>query len=303
MMENAALSDALAQVSKLAEDNARLRADLSEQRRTQIRLREANRELEWRCLLTNDTNAAAAPREEWREMEERLQLLITENGLLEEAARQAREAMQLEKAASLELRASHARATGELRRAQGAQAAAEDALRAERSRARDAHEAQQELASAASAEATATAHLRAELQAARQDAARAHRESAEMRARLEAAASETALERDGTSARDATLEAQRAELARQLAETRSHLDHSEAAARELREGGSAAAAEVGSLRERLRQAEEQIAAAGREKARAHARAHTAHIPPSSTTPGSAFRCLAGAAAAVPVARA
>ena len=131
-MENAALSDALAQVSKLAEDNARLRADLSEQRRTQIRLREANRELEWRCLLTNDTNAAAAPREEWREMEERLQLLITENGLLEEAARQAREAMQLEKAASLELRASHARATGELRRAQGAQAAAEDALRAER---------------------------------------------------------------------------------------------------------------------------------------------------------------------------
>ena len=87
-MENAALSDALAQVSKLAEDNARLRADLSEQRRTQIRLREANRELEWRCLLTNDTNAAAAPREEWREMEERLQLLITENGLLEEAARQ-----------------------------------------------------------------------------------------------------------------------------------------------------------------------------------------------------------------------
>ena len=125
----------------------------------------------------------------------------------------------------------------------------------------------------------------------------------EMRARLEAAASETALERDGTSARDATLEAQRAELARQLAETRSHLDHSEAAARELREGGSAAAAEVGSLRERLRQAEEQIAAAGREKARAHARAHTAHIPPSSTTPDSAFRCLAGAAAAVPVARA
>ena len=92
-----------------------------------------------------------------------------------------------------------------------------------------------------------------------------------MRARLEAAASETALERDGASARDATLEAQRAELARQLAETRSHLDHSEAAARELREGGSAAAAEVGSLRERLRQAEEQIAAAGREKARARAR--------------------------------
>jgi hypothetical protein len=37
--------------------------------------------------------------------------------------------------------------------------------------------------------------------------------------------------------------------------------------------------------------------------RAHARAHTAHIPPSSTTPDSAFRCLAGAAAAVPVARA
>ena len=44
-----ALASAIKQLQALTAENAELRRDLAEQRTTHISLREANRELEWRC--------------------------------------------------------------------------------------------------------------------------------------------------------------------------------------------------------------------------------------------------------------
>ena len=67
--------------------------------------------------------------DEWRDMEQRLQVLLTENGLLESAQVDTRLELQREQANVMELQASHAEALGAAQRAREAQLAAEDEAR------------------------------------------------------------------------------------------------------------------------------------------------------------------------------
>ena len=119
-----ALASAIKQLQALTAENAELRRDLAEQRTTHISLREANRELEWRCRAGGeggDPEGAAEMAEEWRGMEQKVQLLLTENGILESAQREMQVALQREQANAIELQASHAEALGGAQRAYATQ--------------------------------------------------------------------------------------------------------------------------------------------------------------------------------------
>ena len=119
-----ALASAIKQLQALTAENAELRRDLAEQRTTHISLREANRELEWRCRAGGeggDPEGAAEMAEEWRDMEQKVQLLLTENGILESAQREMQVALQREQANAIELQASHAEALGGAQRAYATQ--------------------------------------------------------------------------------------------------------------------------------------------------------------------------------------
>lgn len=184
-----ALASAIKQLQALTAENAELRRDLAEQRTTHISLREANRELEWRCRAGGeggDPEGAAEMAEEWRDMEQKVQLLLTENGILESAQREMQVALQREQANAIELQASHAEALGGAQRAREAQLVAEEETRraqAEASALRDhAHEQQ----SVAATEAVAVQKLRQELTAVRAEAEAAHLKTREAYARLEA---------------------------------------------------------------------------------------------------------------------
>ena len=128
-----ALANAIEQLRALTAENGTLRHDLAEQRTTHISLREANRELEWRCRAGggggDDPEGAAEMAEGWRDMEQKVQLLLTENGILESAQLDMQNALQREQANAIELQVSHAEALGGAQRAREAQLAAEEETR------------------------------------------------------------------------------------------------------------------------------------------------------------------------------
>ena len=166
-----ALANAIKQLQALTAENGALRHDLAEQRTTQISLREANRELEWRCRAGGgdggDPQGAAEMAEGWRDMEQKWQLLLTENGILESAQLDMQVALQREQANAIELQASHAEALGGAQRAREAQLAAEEETRKAHAAASALRDHAHEQQSVAATEATAVRKLRHELAAVR----------------------------------------------------------------------------------------------------------------------------------------
>ena len=83
-----AVASVFARVQELARENEELRACVSEERSKQLGLLETQRELEWRLRTGTSSDAdAAGGREELADMEARLQLVLTENNVLETRAR------------------------------------------------------------------------------------------------------------------------------------------------------------------------------------------------------------------------
>ena len=106
-----AVASVFARVQELAEENEALRASLSEERTMRLGLLESNRELEWRVRTGASAGAdASGARREWEDSEARLQLLLTENNLLEARERQTAEELRREQAISAKLLVSHAEA-------------------------------------------------------------------------------------------------------------------------------------------------------------------------------------------------
>merc|ERR1712138_142488 len=111
-----------------------------------------NRELEWRVRTGASAGASAgAARREWDEMESKLQLLMSENNLLEQREKQASEELQREKTAYAELWASRADALATARQASEQVTNSERAARDESEAAREASEAAREAQALAAA--------------------------------------------------------------------------------------------------------------------------------------------------------
>merc|ERR1719272_628872 len=109
-----------------------------------------------------------------RDMEQKVQLLLTENGILESAQLDMQNALQREQANAIELQVSHAEALGGAQRAREAQLAAEEETRRAHAQAGELRDHAHEAQSVAATEAIAVQKLRHELAAVRGEAEAAH---------------------------------------------------------------------------------------------------------------------------------
>ena len=181
-----AVASVFARVQELAEENEALRASLSEERTMRLGLLESNRELEWRVRTGASAGAdASGARREWEDSEARLQLLLTENNLLEARERQTAEELRREQAISAKLLVSHAEAISAAKQAADAAHAADEAAREESEVAREASEAAREAHVLATSSEAALANLRNELTAVRAELHQALAENAVARQQLE----------------------------------------------------------------------------------------------------------------------
>ena len=181
-----AVASVFARVQELAEENEALRASLSEERTMRLGLLESNRELEWRVRTGASAGAdASGARREWEDSEARLQLLLTENNLLEARERQTAEELRREQAISAKLLVSHAEAISAAKQAADAAHAADEAAREESEVAREAPEAAREAHVLATSSEAALANLRNELTAVRAELHQALAENAVARQQLE----------------------------------------------------------------------------------------------------------------------
>ena len=175
-----ALATAIEHLRGVSAENESLRTELAGQQQKEIALRESNRELEWKCRAGGGgvgPGSAAAMADEWRDMEQRLQVLVTENGLLENAQHDTQLALQREQANAMEMQASQAEALGAAQRARESQLAAEEETRKAHATTGEVRERLREQELIASTEARTVRKLKAELEAARAEAAAAHRDA------------------------------------------------------------------------------------------------------------------------------
>ncbi|KAL1524857.1 hypothetical protein AB1Y20_019737 [Prymnesium parvum] len=215
-----AVAHTLEQMKALALENDELRRQHAEQRHAHIALLEVNRELQWRLDALSDSAAAGEPPSErdWRDVDAKLQLLLTENNLLEARAREASEeaAAHAQSMHELQLAVAHAHAAAE--RAQEEAADAEARRVEAETRAEAAVERERE-AERRSAESTAAiGRLQRELEEAREQVLRAHCEAAEGRHEAERWNAHVSAGMAEATRREQLADAARVDMAAQLQE-------------------------------------------------------------------------------------
>ena len=240
-----AISAVFERVSGLVAENEALRTALGEERTAHLALLEANRELEWRVR----TGAAAGAdtgevRREWEEMETKLQLLLTENNLLEAREREANEELRKEQRAHQFALASHAEALAAARQAADAADAADAAAREECEAAREASDAAREAQALAAASDLSLANLRNELVGTRAELVASHRLNAEQCTEVERLHAAAAMHAAEANEREAAAKSSIAELGRSLSEVQLALQKSDAALAEATAAANSHAAEA-----------------------------------------------------------
>ena len=212
-----AVASVFARVQELAEENEGLRAALGEERTAHLGLLESNRELEWR-VRTGATAGAdgSGARREWEDMEARLQLLLTENNLLEARERQTAEELRREQTLNAAESAAKLQALGVAKQAAAAADAADAAAREECEASREAAEAAREAEALAAASEAALANQRKELAALRTELKQAYADNAACRREVERLHGAAALAENVASEKLQTAKALKAEVTSEL---------------------------------------------------------------------------------------
>ena len=175
------VAHALEQVRTLANENEDLRRQQADQRQAHIALLEANRELHWLLEAGHEGADGAPASTEWSDVDAKLQLLMTENNLLEGRERQAVEELEAQQLATRQVQLALGAAQAVAERAQDELSASDEELRSERTRAELAEELQREAERTGVAGSGAVAQLQRELEGAREEIAHAHADAAVVR--------------------------------------------------------------------------------------------------------------------------
>lgn len=265
-----AISSVFARVQDLADENLAMRRAADESRAEEARLLEANRELEWQVKTGGGAAADTfGMKRVLAEAEAKVELLMTENGVLEARAREAAAEVAGSRQICAQLQASQAQAVTEARRAIEASEYAENEARKERLNAKEAGEAALEAQAVADAGDASLVKIRRELEVTREEATGAFKQVASLRAEVEKMrimASTTAAEH-ARNRSDAKLV--RDELELRLHETGSRLQRSEHAAEQARKAAETHLAAGERMTMLVAKAEDEAAAA-------HAAAKEAH---------------------------
>jgi chromosome segregation ATPase len=169
-------------VRALADENEELRRQQAEQRQTHIALLEGSREAQWRLEVAGHADAVCAPAStEWNDADVKLQLLLTENNILESRERQTLQELQAQQDATRQLQLALAEAQAAAERAHEELAAREELCRAERSRSEVADERKREADVRSVTSSSAVTNLQRELEAMREEVVRVHVEMAAVR--------------------------------------------------------------------------------------------------------------------------
>ena len=215
------VAHALDQVRALAQENEELRRQQAEQREVYIGQLEANRELQWRLDGTSDSAAGGtegASTRDWHDVDGKLQLLLTENNLLEARERQASEELQAQQEATRKLQLALSEAQAAAERAIFERAEAEDKRKVDFERAELASERERDAHRLGAASTGAIANLQRELEAARQESRSAHEQAAAMRHEAEKAHARSAAAIAEAAQREQVAEGARADMMVQLEE-------------------------------------------------------------------------------------
>lgn len=217
-MDSELVAQALEQVRALAGENDELRKQVAEHRQAHIAQLEANRELQWRLDAATDSAAAgdSASARDWKDVDAKLQLLLTENNVLEAHERQAVEELQAQQAAMRQLQLALGEAQTAAERAQSELRASETRCKSELARADRACELQREAERSCAASNTAISNLQRELEAAREEALHAHSETAGLRHEAERWHAQTAAGLAEATRREQMADAARLDMAAQL---------------------------------------------------------------------------------------
>ena len=249
---SASVAQVFERVQELADENAELRRSQKAALRENLALSDANRELEWRVREAGSAASGSdtsAVRGEFEQLEAKLQLLLTENNMLEARSRQSAEEVRDAQMAAARLQAAQREATDAARLATEDAASTANALRDERASARQSAEAAREAEVAAATANSAIASLRNELQASRRESSNAHRELTRLRTELERAQSAAAASALAEARRRSEEKRARDEIELALHEARTDLQRAETAAEASRRAAESHAQEAARVKE------------------------------------------------------
>ena len=255
LLTEEAAAAAVEQVQDLAAENNALRAEVARLRREQLTTLEARSELE--VQLAGGKEAGGA-REEFRELTAQLELLITENSLLETAKAEAEMAAKAAAANTGELQEALAEAIGSAQRARSEQEAASSAATKLRADVIAESEAREEAGARAARELARVKRLQHELASVRGEAGAAHKDKAAAQRDTERARMSASMTAATASDAAATAREREEDLVEWLRLAEERETRQDARVRELEGALAGREAEQRSLEERTRDAEEAL---------------------------------------------